>query len=279
MLTSMVCKHEDFFTPWYRHWAEKLSQEPVGYDPNRPDRVLHRKLWEFNVIAQALSERGMLAPGKKGLGCAVGLEPLPSLFASMGAEILATDLPVEVTTPDTMDAATWAQTGQHATSLDALLVSSLIDADTFRSRVKFMPVDMRELRPLWGQTFDFIWSSCSIEHLGTLEAGMEFVRQATMLLNPGGVAVHTTEFNVSSNDDTLAEGPFVIYRRCDIEKLEYDMRKLRCALVRPDYFAGDHRLDIEFDRVPYKQTPHIKLAFGGHVATSMALIIQKGTPG
>ena len=38
-------------------------------------------------------------------------------------------------------------------------------------------------------------------------------------LRPGGIAIHTTEFNVSSNDNTVADGDTVIYRKRDIEDL------------------------------------------------------------
>ena len=57
---------------------------------------LHRKIWEFCFIAQALDERGMLARGRRGLGFAVGTEPLPAMFASRGCAIVATDLATAV---------------------------------------------------------------------------------------------------------------------------------------------------------------------------------------
>jgi SAM-dependent methyltransferase len=278
-LPTMVCKYEDFFTDWYRQWAEALHQEPRAYDAHRPQRLLHRKLWEWNVISQALDETGMLAPGQKGCGFAVGREPLTSLFASRGAEILATDLPVEAETTSTLSASAWSSTGQHSTSLESLHEPSLISLADFNQKVRFKPVDMRNLNLPWDEDFDFLWSSCSIEHLGSLQAGMDFVKEAMGMLKPGGIAVHTTEFNVSSNDDTLAHGPFVIYRKKDIEQLDYDLRKIRCALGRCDFFAGDHLADIEFDKDPFGGTQkriHIKLELGGHVATSLVIIIRKG---
>jgi hypothetical protein len=75
-------------------------------------RWLHRKLWEWAAISQALDERGMLADGKRGIGFAVGTEPLASLFASRGATIDATDY--------LADDDGWADTGQNAKSLDAI---------------------------------------------------------------------------------------------------------------------------------------------------------------
>ena len=43
---------------------------PHGEDP-RPF-MLHRKMWEWLFIAQALAERDMLRPGRVGLGFGVG---------------------------------------------------------------------------------------------------------------------------------------------------------------------------------------------------------------
>ncbi len=92
MLASMVCRYEHFLTDWYGTWASVLPLGRYGIEPGpRPGRP-HRKAWEWSAIAQALHERGMLEPGRKGCGFAVGVEPLTSLFAARGAEILATDL-------------------------------------------------------------------------------------------------------------------------------------------------------------------------------------------
>ncbi|MCX7406030.1 MAG: hypothetical protein NT089_09920, partial [Planctomycetia bacterium] len=70
-LVSQVCRHATLDSNTFRNWALAL-QEPWR---------AHRKLWELAFIAQALEERGMLAPTRRGLGFAVGTEKLPSLFA------------------------------------------------------------------------------------------------------------------------------------------------------------------------------------------------------
>lgn len=280
MLTTSVCKYEDFDTDWYFHWTEAFGWEKKADNLPSSERWLHRKYWEWAAIAQALHERHLLMPGKTGCGFAVGREPLSSLFAARGVRVCATDLPVEAETPETATASTWAETGQHAASLEAMHAPNLIDIETFRRMVKFRPVDMRDLQLPWDEKFDFLWSSCSIEHLGSLEAGMSFVKNAMHLLKPGGIAVHTTEFNVGSNDDTMSVGQDVIYRRRDIEQLDYELRRIRCGLAKPDYFAGDHQYDIEYDPDPFN-TPgnrkHIKLLIGSHVSTSLIMIIRKGS--
>ncbi len=55
--------------------------------------MLHRKMWEWLFIAEALRERGMLAAGRRGLGFGVGQDPLVALFAAEGCDVVATDQP------------------------------------------------------------------------------------------------------------------------------------------------------------------------------------------
>src|SRR5262249_38291312 len=130
---------------------------------------LHRKLWEFCYIAQALEERGMLGPGRRGLGFGVGREPLAELFASLGCEIVATDLDDEQARR-----AGWADTEQHASKLEALNERKICDPEIFRKLVAFRYVDMNAI-PADLRGFDFTWSSCSFEHLGSIDRGMRFI--------------------------------------------------------------------------------------------------------
>lgn len=268
MLGSIVCRYEHLSSDWHMRWAPRLA----GFDPQKlVPAFSYRKCWEWAAIMQALDERGMLRDGRRGLGFAVGSEPLPSAIAATGAEVLATDLHEDRVTGG------WIGTGQHAASLDALHRTDLIRRADFDRLVSFQPADMRVLDGLSEEAFDFLWSSCSLEHLGSLEAGMDFVRRSTAFLKPGGVAIHTTEFNCSSLDQTLETGGDVIYRQKDIEALDASLRSIRCGLARPDFYCGDHRHDIDFDVAPYFQTGrmHLKLDIGGFVSTSILLVVQK----
>lgn len=164
---------------------------------------MHRNNWEWAFVVQALHEREMLGSGRRGLGFAAGQEPLASLFSAAGCEVLATDMGADLAAE-----AGWVKTGQHASSLDNL----------FRQRVALSPVDMRKIpRDLRG--FDFHWSACAFEHLGSLQAGKEFVWNSFDLLAPGGVAVHTTEYNMDRDWGTVGAGNDVIFRRADLEEI------------------------------------------------------------
>jgi hypothetical protein len=264
MLTSMVCRYEHFLTPWFHEWSFKM-----GY----VDRI-HRKLWEWCAIAQALKERDMLRGGRAGCGFAVGKEPLASLFASSGVKITATDAPSSLGGADG-----WAATGQHASSLDDLYMRNVISEELFRENVEFQHADMRDPTPFAEKSYDFIWSSCAFEHLGTLEAGHRFVLEsADRLLRSGGIAAHTTEFNVSSEDETVVAGHDVIYRRKDIEHIAASLRRVCCGMVPVDYNLGLLPEDLNYDYPPYEThgRPHVKLLSHDYIVTSILLIIHKG---
>lgn len=234
---------------------------------------VNRKFWEWCAIAQALDERCMLRTGMKGLGFAVGQEPLTSHFAGRGCEVLATDLDQHASDSG------WIGSAQHAASKAILFQPLLVNREIFERRVTFQSADMRTLEGLRGG-YDFIWSSCALEHLGTLQAGLDFIVRSADLLSPGGVAVHTTEFNVLSNDGTIEHGGNVIYRQRDILMLAEKMQISGLDLVSPIFDVGKHRFDAEIDRPPY-MTPgvrHIKLEIDGHVCTSFMLIIEKPIP-
>jgi 2-polyprenyl-3-methyl-5-hydroxy-6-metoxy-1,4-benzoquinol methylase len=266
-LRPSVCRYEHFLTEWYAKWATRLAY-PVEVVAGPV--VSYRKVWEFAAILETLEQNGLLCAGKKGLGFAVGREPLPSIMAAAGVDIVATDL-----MPDRVSS-NWTETSQHATGLDAIHYEWLIDRATFEQRVRFEHADMTDLSTLSGE-YDFLWSSCALEHLGTLDRGLDFVVAAMRLLKPGGLAVHTTEFNVSSNDATIAEGNDCIYRRRDIQQLDGRLRLIGCGLEPIDFEPGTHHHDLAFDRAPYYHSgyAHIKLEIAGFICTSMLMVARK----
>jgi len=266
-LVGQLCRYQTLDSSTFRRWADVLGE------PWRP----HRKLWELAFICQALEERDMLRAGRRGLGFAVGAEKLPSAFAARGCRITATDLPA-----DDERRNPWAQTGQWVGERDSLNAAGLCDPEAFRERVEFRPVDMNHV-PGDLTSYDFTWSTCSFEHCGSLDLGLDFLRRQMDCLVPGGVAVHTTEFNLSSNDATVADGPCVIYRLRDLEAVYGELVAAGHTVEPLDVDPGRHRLDRFVDEPPYPDwltTPapkvkHMRLNLWGHASTSIALIIRK----
>ena len=124
--------------------------------------------------------------------------------------------------------------------------------------------------------FDFTWSCCCFEHLGSLEAGIQFVLNSVeKTLRRGGIAVHTTEFNLSSNEDTIEEGHTTIYRRKDMEDLVKRLRE-RGHDVQPLVVAPDsHFLDYHVDVPPYTHNPHIKLRYDKYITKSVGIVVRR----
>ena len=228
----------------------------------------HRKWWEFVWIAEALGQAGMLREGKRGLGFGVGKEPLASHFAREGCAVVATDAPLE------QDKG-WSQGNQHAAGLAALNERGICDEALFAARVTFRPVDMNRIPDdLVG--FDFCWSACAFEHLGSIDAGLAFVERSLACLVPGGVAVHTTELNLSSNDRTIERGETVAFRRRDLEAFAARLRDRGHTVAELNFHPGDRELDRYVDLPPYQQDPHVKLLLDRYVCTSVGLLVRNG---
>lgn len=249
-----TCAARDFLHPTYHAICKLLCGPPTW----------HRKQWEWVYVIYHLQRNGLLRAGAKGLGFGVGQESLPALFASLGCEVVATDAPE--------DDSRWIESGQHSNNRDKLRAPWMVPDMEFDRLVTHRPADMNAIpEDLTG--FDFTWSSCCFEHLGSLQAGMDFVVNSVGRLKPGGVAVHTTEFNVGSNDQTLSEGSTVIYRKRDLEELVERLRD-RGHAVDPFLVAPfGHHLDGHIDAAPYA-TPHLKLELGGYVTTSAGIVVR-----
>jgi SAM-dependent methyltransferase len=254
---SQLCTYAQMRDPAYYEWCQRFA-EPWH---------IHRKLWEWCYIAQVCEVSGGLVPGSRGLGFGVGTEPLASYFASRGCSVVATDLPAQDAKHEK-----WTANDEHAAGLASLNPRGLCTDEQLRTLITFRPVDMSAV-PSDLQGFDFVWSSCAFEHLGSLDAGLEFVQASLGCLRPGGVAVHTTEYNVSSNTGTVDSGETVAYRRRDIEGLS---RLLRAQgyVMNCTFALGTLPADRHVDTPPWGE-PHIKIPLGPYVITSMGIAVSK----
>jgi len=261
LLMSCACTQGQLESGPFRAWNARLK--------GRTDH-LHRKIWEWCYIARGLEERGMLQTGRRGVGFAVGQEPLTALFAARGCDIVATDLGAAEAHKQG-----WVDTQQHAASIEHLNRGGICPAEAFAERVRFRSVDMNRL-PGDLREFDFAWSSCSIEHLGSIDAGIRFMLNMTRCLRVGGVAIHTTEYNVSSDTDTWTSGHDVIFRKSDLLKMQRRLEALGHRVEPFDFRTGDGPADLHVDEAPYAQETHLKLRLGPYVSTSFGIIVTVG---
>jgi 2-polyprenyl-3-methyl-5-hydroxy-6-metoxy-1,4-benzoquinol methylase len=257
--TSQLATAAQCLEPVYQRWCDEL------HSPAR----LHRKQWEFVYILEVLQQRGLLSTGRRGLGFGCGREPLSAIMVRRGCSVTATDLDYERAVEQG-----WAVTDQHSASLEALNEWGFCDAKTFREKADFRIVDMNRI-PEDLRDYDFTWSSCAFEHLGSLRHGLDFVKNSVKCLKPGGIAVHTTEFNLSSNDETIESPSLSMFRRKDIEQLVKELEAEGHRVAPVNYFAGASKLDDHVDLPPYRSSPHLRLQVERFTCTSIGLIIQK----
>lgn len=262
VFSSTLCREQHFRLPLYEYWCRALKESPR----------FHRKQWEFVFICQVLHERGFLRSGMSAIGFGVGKEPLASYFSSRGVRVLATDL--ELSKAAELG---WTSTNQHADSLGQLNERALCSPQDFYNLASFRNVDMNHIPEDIGE-YDICWSSCAFEHLGSIRKGLDFVRNSARLLLPGGIAVHTTEYNLSSNSETLDNDPsFVIFRRCDIEMLVEELASEGYQVEPIDFASGSDDLERYVDLPPYVSEPHLRLKLAEkYVATSLGIIIRNG---
>lgn len=279
--TSQLCNQSFWDMPFFQFWSSKLMPNLIDHLKATEQFTLHsytepvlyhRKLWEWVYICQALYERGCLSFGKRGVGFGIGQECIPDLFASFGCNILATDL-----MPTNCQAAGWIASGQHAAGhIDLLNQYGFCTEETFRQRVSYRDIDMNSIDDdLVG--FDFCWSSCALEHLGGLKPGLDFIKNSLKTLKTGGVAVHTTEFNLSSNEDTFEMETLSLYRKRDIIQLVSELEHEGHYVFPVDWYVGGGPLDSFIDFPPHsKKDMHLRLMVERYICTSIGLIIVKG---
>jgi len=256
---SSVCRQVSFEHPSFAYWTRRMGGHPR----------YHRKQWELVYIVQALWERDVLKPGARGLGFGVGQEPLSALFASLDCEIMATDMVSEQA-----QEAGWIRSQEHAAGKESLRHPEICDETRFTRNVSFQVCDMNAI-PDDLRGFDFCWSACAYEHLGSIEAGLRFVENSLATLKPGGWAVHTTELNVSSNEDTIDNEATVLFRRRDFEAFAEHLRAQGHFVAPFDFAPGDQPMDRFIDTPPYRAEPHLVLALQGYATTSFGLIVRK----
>ena len=260
-MASSTCQAEDFFHPQYTKICKLMGQRPQ----------LHRKQWEWVFILNALIKNNALQDGARGLGFGVGTEPLPAVFASLGVEVMATDAPMEV-----LNAGDWKASNQHSGDVAQLYFPNIAPNDLVRKMVSHKPCDMNDIGGEFSN-YDFNWSSCCFEHLGSIELGLQFViNSVEKTLKPGGIAVHTTEFNSSSNSDTVSEGGTVLFRLRDLEELVERLRSRGHSAETIVIGPTEHILDYHVDVPPYSQDLHLKLLLAGYVTTSIGIIVRRG---
>jgi SAM-dependent methyltransferase len=273
-LVSKPTTQADMESPWFAHWCAELKVRPT----------YHRKLWEFAFLLQALHDRDLLREGVRGIGFGCGQEPLASYFASRGMDVVVTDLE-----PEKVAGLGWAETAQHASTLEKCFYPDIVAREKFDRHVRHRFADMNRL-PKLDEMFDFTWSVCAMEHLGSIDQGLDFVENSLDLLKPGGLAIHTTEYNFYSKNETVDHWYTVSFLRKHFERLAERVSRKGHHMPGPDFEVGKGPLDRYIDLPPYSigekgltrelwgdvnQAAHLKLVVDNYACTCYGILVEK----
>eukprot|EP00037_Helgoeca_nana_P007904 m.71121 g.71121 ORF g.71121 m.71121 type:complete len:284 (-) comp18603_c0_seq2:17-868(-) len=264
--------HREFSSEWFTKSMAAMGRQNEN----------HRKQWELAYVLHVVTAKRLCQKGKRGLVFAVGKEILPQIFASLGCDIVATDIAVD-DNPNV--AAGWIAGNQHAASLSALYTKGYkgVTWEDMQRRVSFRPENMLRFSPwLQAERFDFVWSLCAIEHVGSIAGGQSTVLQSLDLLKPGGVAIHTVEFNLASNTLTKLRSDESVWRMQDVDTMRLAAINKGFVVPTRSWGAGHTHLDRTPDVCQdtgqrYRGLPggHVKLECDDLIKTSYAMVFEK----
>jgi hypothetical protein len=92
-------------------------------------------------------------------------------------------------------------------------------------------------------------------------------------LKPGGVAVHTTELNLTSDSETVG---LSLYRRRDILALIGELERRGHQVTPLALDPGATAIDYYVDLPLYSHDRHIKIQLDRFVTTSVGIVARKG---
>jgi hypothetical protein len=265
LLESKGCTQADIESRWFRYWCDQLQERPR----------FHRRLWELAFVMQALHAAGATKAGGRALSLTDGAQPIPSILAGLGAEVVVATQPGQPLYGK----------GEH----DPLMDDRYVDRPAFLTQVRRRHVDLQALPPdLDG--FDAVWSIGMVSHRGSIASGQDLMRRSMACLRPGGVAVHVFDFNVADDERTLDNWSHVLFQRRDVEALAAAFRDDGHEVSPLDFNAGFQEMDrfvdlppFDIDRTPAFdrlwrdgwQAAHLKVMVDGFITTSFGIVVRK----
>jgi SAM-dependent methyltransferase len=177
-----LCEIEDFEDPRIR----ELIREVAGPQSD-PDHELHRKFWEYAMLAAYLEDVGVLSEETRVLSVAAGHEEPLYWLANRVGHVLATDI-----------------YGEGTFSYREAAASMLTDPAAYapypyrEDRLEARAMDATALA-LPDASFDVVFSLSSIEHFGEPAQIQKAAREMRRVLKPGGHLIIVTELLLSAH--------------------------------------------------------------------------------
>jgi hypothetical protein len=282
IIKSNLCSSEHFYLPDYHHFCYYIKYKPI----------MHRKIWEYFIINKNLEIHfNNKFYNKKGLGFAVGNEPLVPYFILKKNYITATDI-----SKNNINYKKWFLTNQNIDIgfnkyINPKSEKYMLDEETFNSYCEKLYINMNNLpKKINNNKYDFLWSSCALEHLGSVKKSFDFIIKSLKFLKKGGIAVHTTEYNYISNDKTLITEDCIIFLKSHFKILGKKLKKFGYKLLPINFNRENTFINNNVDVYPYNtvkdcklcnyilndnKKTHINLNISGYNSTSIFFVIIK----
>ncbi len=249
-------KEDNFFA-----WMNLLKEKPT----------LHNKQFQQYAIMEAANSVPIYDGTRRyAIGFGVGREPIPAALIQLGFDVIATDyLDGEI-------ASQWKNTGELADNYEELNLRGIASAKEFAEHLRFRNLDMNILPAEYSNQFDFVWSSCSLGHIGGYQAGLDFIENSLKLLKPGGIALHTTELDASSFKDKYESSTLNFYKLKDLNEVIGRARAKGFSVSNielPTKYRGVSEKYVV--REPWAEKPHIRIEIYGREILSTALIFHR----
>lgn len=150
-----------------------------------------RKQWEVAMALKTLNDGGALKSSSEILGVGAGKEPTSYYLSKQVKRVWVTDLYV--------DPGAWSQSAPSQMLVNPAQFAP-DDADYDVNRMVIQHMDMRDLRFPDG-SFNGIFSSGSIEHVGTFADVTQAAAELGRVLRKDGILSLSTEFKISGAGD------------------------------------------------------------------------------
>lgn len=264
---SKLCDAAD----WFRPEIEQIITNDLEEMPR-----FHRKQWEFTMIVHVLRSLGKLREDSVGLSMGGGKERVAYALARHVRQLVVTDL------------------YENKTSWECARTDN---PDEFIRRNKPFPVDDAKLMALRmdmrdlqfpDRTFDFCYSTCAVEHIGTESDFLAHFNEVARVLKDDGVYVFTTE--VLFGDPTIRDEHnyvfslgllFELFAQSSLVPEEvFDAHVAPHAVNAPLPSTLPHLASFAVDNIAQRflqNAPHIQLMRGKHPFTCGIFVLRKRT--
>jgi len=254
---NKLCQIADFEA--IRPYMQELQAVP---EPGKE----HRKQWEVAMAICTFAECVAPTAPLRTLGVGAGNE-ITLYWLTRHSEVHVTDLYA--------DAGTWDDTAPLAMLKDPASTCSHLEWNPRRLIVQHM--DGRDLR-YEDDSFDFVFSSSSIEHFGEFGDVATSMREIGRVLKPGGIVSLSTEFKLAGPG-----GGFHNVLTLDTDDLCALIEASGLRMIDDLDLTPDPGLTASFQKVfediadfgTPQEFPHIKLEFHGYEWTSVHLALRK----